>query len=209
MSTNTISTHQKKVLTTQNIINIGMLSAISFVLMYMDFPLPFFPEFLRIDLSDIPAVIGVFALGPVAGIFIELIKNLLYLVLKGTTSGGIGEIANFIVGISYIIPLGLVLKWSKNEKKSLYGVIIGLVSMLVVGAVGNYLFFIPAYSRFYGMPIDTFVNMSNAVNPLVTDFKTMVLFAITPFNLIKGTVISFVGYFLYQMLKPALLRMKK
>ncbi|WP_105616598.1 ECF transporter S component [Vallitalea okinawensis] len=209
MSTNTITTHQKKILSTQNVINIGMLSAISFVLMYFDFPLPLFPEFLKIDLSDIPAVIGTFALGPIAGIFIELIKNLLYLVIKGTSSGGIGEVANFIVGISYIVPLGMVLKWSKNEKRSLYGVIIGLVSMLVVGAIGNYFFFIPAYSRFYGMPIESFVSMSNVVNPLVTDFKTMVLFAITPFNLIKGTVISIAGYYLYQMLKPAILRMKK
>lgn len=191
-------------------ITMGMLSSVAFVLMVFDFPIPFlFPSFLKIDLSDVPAIVGTFAMGPVIGVIIELIKNLLYLIIKGTTSGGIGEIANFTVGISYVIPLGLILRWNKSERKALYGLLGGLLSMVVFGVVANYLFFIPAYSEFYGMPIDGFVDMSAAINPMITDFKTMVLYAITPFNILKGIMIALIGYKLYDLLKGSVFNRNK
>lgn len=202
----TLQKSKKELFGTPNLVKMGLLSAVALVLMMLDFALPIFPSFLQLDLSDIPVVIGTLALGPVAGIMIELIKNIIHGIIA-TTTMGIGEIANFIVGIAYIIPLGIICNKSKSIKNVVIGLILGTLSMTFIACIFNYFIFIPLYSAIvFNLPISAFVDMASKVNSMITDFATMVLFAIAPFNLIKGIIISIFGYYLYKILKPIINR---
>lgn len=195
---------RKEIFETRKLVKISLLSAIALALMMLDFALPIFPVFLQLDLSDIPAIIGTFVMGPLAGIMIELIKNILH-GLIATSTMGIGEVANFIFGIAYIIPLGLIYKRNKNIKSVILGVLAGTISMIVTACIFNYFILIPLYSAvLYNQPIEVFVNMANKVNDMVTNFATLILFAIAPFNLLKGIIMSVVSYLIYKALKPIL-----
>ena len=122
-------------------IKISLLGAIAVVLMYFDFPLPFLPfPWLKIDLSDIPALMGAFAFGPMAGVVIELLKNLLILLVKGTGTGFVGEIANFIVGVSLVAPAAWVYHRNKSKKTALLGMLLGALCIEIVGIVANVYF---------------------------------------------------------------------
>lgn len=163
---------------------IALLGAISFILMYFDFPLPFFPTFLKIDLSDIPALIGTFALGPVAGIIIEFIKNLLYTLIKGSASGFIGEFANFSIGAVWMVVAGAVYMQNKSRKNAVIALIAGFASMSIFASLLNYYLLIPMYAKLFHM-----------------DFGNIALFvatAILPFNLVKGGIVSLGTLALYK-----------
>lgn len=204
MSTKIVEQTKKRIFETHNLVKISLLSAVALALMMLDFALPIFPVFLQLDLSDVPAIIGAFAMGPLAGIMIELIKNILH-GLIATSTMGIGEVANFIFGVAYIIPLGLIYKRNKSTKSVIIGVVAGTISMIIAACIFNYFILIPLYSAVvYGQPIDVFVNMANKVNGMVTNFATLILFAVAPFNLLKGIIMSIVGYLLYKTLKPIL-----
>lgn len=192
---------KKNIFDTSSMVKIGMLSGLGMALMLLDFPLPIFPSFLKLDLSDAPAVIGTFAMGPVAGVFIELLKNLLKIVVKNNT-GGVGELANFLVGIAYILPLGLIYQKYKNKKGVFIGCLISMFSMTLIAGILNYFIFIPAYSWVLGYPIDAFVGMAAKINSSVVDLRTLIIFAIMPFNLLKSLLISIVGFGLYKALQP-------
>lgn len=193
---------QKSIFKTSSLVKIGLLSAIALALMLLDFAIPIFPAFLQLDISDVPVVVGTLAMGPLAGIMIELIKNILH-ALIATTTMGIGEVANFIVGIAYIIPLGILYNKNKNTKNVVLGLISGTIIMTIVAGIFNYFILIPLYSTIvFNQPISAFVAMAAQVNGLITNFVTMILLAIVPFNLLKGIIISALGYYLYKMLKP-------
>lgn len=193
---------QRSIFKTSSLVKIGLLSAIALALMLLDFAIPIFPAFLQFDISDAPIVIGTLAMGPLAGIMIELIKNILH-ALIATTTMGIGEVANFIVGIAYIIPLGILYNKNKNTKNVVLGLISGTIIMTIVAGIFNYFILIPLYSTIvFNQPISAFVAMAAQVNGLITNFVTMILLAIVPFNLLKGIIISALGYYLYKMLKP-------
>lgn len=190
-----------KRLTTQALVKISVLAVLSFLLMMFEFPIPIFPGFLQLDFSDLPAIIGTISLGPVAGIFIELVKNLLHFVLVNRT-GGIGEVANFVVGIALVIPIGLACRKSKSLKNFLLGAFLGTTLMIIVACIMNYFVLIPMYSKF--MPIETIVAMANEISSLVVDLKTLVIFAIAPFNLLKAVIVSFIGFLVFRSLKSIL-----
>lgn len=190
-----------KLLTTSSMVKIGVLSGAAFLLMYFSVPLPLFPNFLKFDLGDVPAILGTFALGPLAGFLIELIKNCLILFLKGSVTGWIGEGANLLMGAAYVVPLGIVLKAYKKKGRAVVASVVAVMVMVLVGAISNYTFLLDAFAKFYGAPIDYFIDMTRAVNPWVVDFKSLILLAIIPFNLLKGTVISLLGCLLYKKLK--------
>jgi len=190
-------------LNVKNIVKIAMLSVLAFALMVLAFPLAaIFPFFLKIDLSDLPALLGGFALGPIAGIFIELIKNILNILIKGTDTGGVGELSNFIVGSAFIIPASLIYMRSKNKKSAIIGMIIGTITMTVVACFSNYFVIIPLYEQF--MPIDQII--ASAPNNAIVDLKTFILFAIVPFNIFKGILISLATHLIYKKLSPILHR---
>lgn len=186
---------------TSSMVKIGMLSALGMILMLLDFPLPIFPSFLKFDLSDAPAVIGAFAMGPAAGVMIEFIKNILKIIVRSNT-GGVGELANFLVGIAYVLPLALVYKRWPTKKGVLGGSILAIISGSFFAGVLNYFVFIPAYAAVLGYPVDAFVSMAAKINTAVVDLRTLVLFAIVPFNIIKGIVVAVSGIMLYRVLRP-------
>lgn len=187
---------------TRYIVKVGMLSAIAFILMYIDFPLPIFPAWLKIDISDVPALLGALALGPFAGALIEVVKNLLYLVLKGTSSGGVGELANCLIGIALILPAAILYKRNKTRKTALIGILIGIALMSGVGAVINAYVLLPLYAQI--MPLEVIMGMAQAVNPNLKTFGDIALYAVVPFNLLKGALVLLVTMLLYKRVSPIL-----
>jgi len=187
--------------TTNSLVKISVLSVLSYILMVMDFPLPMFPSFLKLDFSDIPALLGAFAIGPVAGVFIQLVKVILYF-LTNSSTGGVGELANFLVGAAYIVPAAIIYHRRKDRKHAVIGLIAGIISMTVVGAIANIFITLPFYSAF--MPMDAIVAMGSAVNSKIVDVNTLVLYGISPFNIFKGSIIAFVTLLIYKKISPIL-----
>ena len=181
------------------LVQIGMLSAIAVVLMMFDIPLPFAPTFYKIDLSEVPVLVGCFAMGPMAGVLVELVKILLNLVLTGTQTAGVGEIANFIIGCSFCVPAGLIYR---TRKSALIGMVTGTVLMIVIGCFVNAFVLLPTYAAAFGMPIDALVGMGTAVNSHITSLSTFVMFAVAPFNLVKGIVVSLIVFLIYKKISP-------
>ena len=183
---------------------IGILTAIAAIVMLFEFPLWFAPGFYKLDFSEIVVAVGAFTLGPIAGVIIEFLKNILNLLLNGTTTAGVGELANFIVGCAFIVPSAIIYKKMGSFKGALIGLIVGTISLTVVGGLMNYYALLPLYSYFYKAPIDSFVEMGAILNSKIVDVKTLVIFATTPFNLFKGIMVSVVTLFSYNQLKPIL-----
>lgn len=186
-------------------VQIGMLGAVAVVLMMLDFPVPFLvPPFVKMDFSELPVLIGTFAMGPVAGVLIELLKNLLNLVLHGTTTGGIGELSNFVIGCAFVVPAGLIYRKKKTKKNALIGMACGTVFMAALGCLSNAFVIFPMYSAVMGIPMEQFVAMGTAINPAVDNLFTFIILCMAPFNLMKGIVISLITFLLYKRLRVLL-----
>lgn len=186
------------------IVKIGILSAVAAVLMLFELPLWFAPPFYKLDFSEIPILIGSFALGPVAGVIMELLKNLLNLLMDGTTTAFVGEFANFVTGCAFVLPAALIYKHKKSLKSALIGLAIGTVSLVIVGALMNYFVLVPAFSELYHLPLEKIVAMGTAVNASISDLKTLIIFAVMPFNLIKSLACSAVTLLLYKRVSKIL-----
>ena len=178
----------------------AVLSAIAFVLAFFEFPVPLSPSFARMDLSDLPALIGAFAYGPVSGVLIELVKNALQLLTSST--GGIGELANFIMGSSFVVAAGLIYKHHKTKKTAILACLIASVIMGVVATVVNYFILLPVFEAF--MPLDQLIASFGEFMPFIKTKLDVVLFNAFPFNLLKGIGISIVTMLLYKRLTPIL-----
>lgn len=179
-------------------IKITLLAAMAFILMYFDFPLPLFPGFLKIDLSDLPALIGAFALGPVEGIVIELLKNILHVLFKGTQTALVGEMANFIVGSVLVFISGYIYKRNKSRKGAIVGLISGVLVMTTVASLINYFVLIPTYAKVFKLPLDAIVGMGTKINGNITDLRSLVIWSVVPFNLLKGIMVSLVTLGVYK-----------
>jgi riboflavin transporter FmnP len=183
---------------------VAMLGAVSMILMWFEIPLWFAPPFYKMDLSEVPVMIGTFALGPVSGVFIELIKVVLKVITKGTTTAFVGDIANFVIGCSLIVPAGLVYSRCKSKKSAVFGMVVGTAVMTVAGCLINAYVMLPVYGKAFGMPMDTLVAMGSAVNPAIKGLGTFVILAVAPFNLLKGLLVSAVTLLLYKHVSPVL-----
>ena len=178
----------------------AVLSAISFILAFFEFPVPLSPSFARMDLSDLPALIGAFAYGPMSGILIEFVKNALQLFTSST--GGIGELANFIMGSSFVVTAGLIYKSHKTKKTAMIACLIASVTMGIVAAIVNYFILLPVFEAF--MPLDHLIASFGEFIPFIKTKLDVVLFNAFPFNLLKGIGISIVTMLLYKRLSPIL-----
>jgi len=172
------------------LIKISLLSAIAFVLMYLEIALPFFPDFLKIDISDIPALLGAFALGPVAGVVIEFLKNLLHILFKGTTTAMIGETANFLVGAALVFTAGMIYKRNKNKKSAIVSIIISIIVMAAIASIMNYFVLLPMYAKLFNFKLP----------------NSFIIYTIIPFNLLKGTLAGGITLGLYKSVSPVLHR---
>ena len=189
----------------KNLTKIAILSAISAIIMLFEFPLPFAPSFYELDLSEAVILMGGFAMGPLAAVCMELLKNLLNLVvINGTITAGVGELANFAMGCAFVVPASLFYKYHKTLKGAIVSLVIGTSSLVVVGCVVNYFVMIPAYVALANFPMEAILGMASKVNGLVTSLETMIIFAVAPFNLVKGIVCSVINLLLYKKLSRIL-----
>lgn len=195
----------ERILTTRKVVVTGMFSAIALILHICDFGVPFAPPGIyRMDLSEIPALIGAYAYGPVIGVLIEFIKIILKLMTKGTSTAFVGDLANFLVGCSMILPASVIYKFKKTKKNAILSCIIGTIVITVFGSAFNAFYLIPTFANMYGMPIDAIIGMGSELNSHITDLGTFVLFIVAPFNLLKGAVVSIVTILIYKPLHPIL-----
>ncbi|OUP49445.1 ECF transporter S component [Lachnoclostridium sp. An181] len=202
MSTKTIS--QKNGNTrTKTIAQISMLSAAAVILMLFEFPLPFIaPTFYELDFSEIPVLIGAFAMGPLAGVVVEGVKILLNLAINGTITAGVGELANFIMGCAFVVPAGLIYRNRKTRKHAILGLCAGTVTMTVVACIINAYVLLPAYGAAFSMPVDAFIEMGSAINGNIHSLLGFVMIAVAPFNLIKAVIDSAVVVLIYKKISP-------
>jgi len=183
---------------TRNMVSIAMLAAVAVVLMLFEFPLPFLPPFYKIDASELPVIIGAFAMGPWAGVLIELIKILLNLLLDGTTTACVGEFANFLIGCSYVVPASIMYYRKKSKKNAVIGLVLGTVTCAVVGCLLNAYLLLPAYSKAFHMDIEALIAMGTAANKAIDSMFTFVLFATAPLNILKCSLVSVITMLIYK-----------
>lgn len=181
---------------------VAILASAATILMLLEVPVIFMPPFLKLDFSDIPAIIGAFALGPLAGCLIVLLKNMLH--VSYTQTAGIGELANFLVGTGFVMPAAFIYSRSKSRKRAVVALVAGTMSMALVAAAVNYWILIPLYQTALKLPLEAIITMGRTANPLIVDLKTFIVFAIIPFNLLKGIVVSVITLLVYKKMSPIL-----
>lgn len=194
---------KRKTLNLRMMVQIAMLGAIAVVLMMFEIPLGFAPSFYKLDFSEVPVLLGAFSMGPVAGVLIELIKIMLNLLINGTYTAGVGEFANFGIGCALVVPAGIIYKRKATRKNAVIGLAIGTIVMAIVGGAFNAYVLIPLYSKAM-MPLDVIISMGNQINPKITGLSTFIMFAVVPFNLVKGVIVSIMTVLLYKYLRPFL-----
>ncbi len=217
MKSNAVSSQRSVAFSTRKIVMVGLLSALAYVLMLVHLPFKFL-GFLEFEFSDIPAVIAALQFGPFAGVLVEFVKNLIK-ALTASSTGMIGELANFLIGSAYIIPLGFMYK-IRNQKKlrkdSLNGTVskkttsdklhmvlmfaVATICFAAAGALLNYFVMLPLYAKLFG-GMETIVGIAASSLPAVKDLNTLVFIGITPFNIVKGIYVSIIGYYTYRLLR--------
>lgn len=178
----------------------AMLSAVAFILMFLEFWIPLVPPFIKMDLSELPALIGTFAMGPVCGVIVCLIKNLLHLLI--TTTGGVGELSNFILGVVFVLPAGLIYKYKKGRISALLGSLLGAVLMAVISVVSNYFIVYPFYTMI--MPIEQIIGMYQDIVPSVDGLLQCLIVFNMPFTFVKGLFSVIITFLLYKHISPIL-----
>ena len=173
------------------LIKIALLSAIAVVLMYFDFVIPFIPfSWLKIDLSDVPALMGAFAFGPMAGVIIELLKNILIIIVKGSETMLVGQLANFMVGCAFVVPAAWIYHKNKSKKTAIFGMLLGALSIQLVGILANIYILLPAY----GIPMTK------------DELIKYVTIGLIPLNGLKSVLVSVITYTLYKRVSVAIFR---
>lgn len=178
----------------------AMLSAVAFVLMFLDFAVPFMPNFIKMDFSELPALIGAFALGPMSGVAICLVKNLLHLFM--TTTGGVGELSNFILGASFVLPAGLIYKVKKGKKPAVLGALLGAFLMGAVSIVSNYFIVYPVYYNF--MSEEAILSAYQMILPSVDSILECLVVFNAPFTFVKGLFSVVITVLVYKRISPIL-----
>lgn len=186
---------------------VGMFSAIAMVLHILDFPVPFLaPPFYKLDFSEVPVLLCGFLLGPSAGITCLGAKVMLKLLVKGTTTAFVGDLANFVIGCTLILPAVLFYHAHKSKKNAVIGLVLGTLTMTVFGSIFNAVYLIPKFSQLYGTPLDAIISMGQLIFPAVQSVTTLALWCVAPLNLLKGVMVSVLTLLLYKHVEKPLLR---
>jgi riboflavin transporter FmnP len=176
----------------------AILAAVSAVLMMISFSVPLVPSFLKMDISEMPALIATFSMGPVSGVLVCLIKNLINLPM--TTTGGVGELANFLLGAVFVVPAGVIYHFVKNRKGALIAALSGCVAMSLISIPINYFLTYPVYATF--MPIDTIIGMYQAILPSVDGLLSCLLIFNVPFTFVRGLLDAVLTFLVYKRISP-------
>ena len=179
----------------------AMLSAVAYVLMFIDFPIPFLiPSFIQMDISELPALVGAFAFGPVCGVLVCLVKNLLHLFI--TSTGGVGELCNFLLGATFVLAAGLIYKHKKSKKSALIGALVGAVLMGIISVPLNYFLTYPIYYNF--MSKEAILEAYRAIIPSMKNILQCLICFNMPFTIAKGLICTGVTMLIYKHLSPIL-----
>ena len=183
----------------------AMLSAVAFILMFIEFPIPaLIPSFVKMDISDLPELLAAFSLGPIYGVAVTFLKNLLHIVFKGTSSAYVGELFNFLMGSVFAFSAGFIYQWKKSRKSALLGSVVGAALMAVISVPLNYFVVYPAYVVCYGMPLEAIIGMYQAILPSADSLiKCLTIFNL-PFTFCKGMLDVLLCFLIYKPLSPLL-----
>ena len=177
----------------------ALLSALATVLMFVSFSVPFVPSFIKLDLSELPALIAAFSMGPLSGVAVCLVKNLVNLLF--TYSMGVGELCNFLLGVAFVLPAGLIYKKRNDRKGALIGALTGALSMGVISIFINYYLVYPVYAKLL-MPMDVILGMYQAINPKVSNLWQALCFFNAPFTFVKGLISVAITFLIYKRISP-------
>ena len=191
--------NRKSNLSVQYMTRIAILGALSAILFMIEVPVV---AFYKLDVSTLPALLGAFSMGPMAGLAILLIKDLFGLLHSGTMY--VGELADFIMGAAYILPAALIYRYKKSRKTALVGMIVGSIAMIIVSVLVNWKIMIPFYMTAFGMPMESIIGMAQSAMPFVDTEWELLMYVTAPFNLLKGVVLSALTFLLYKRLSPLL-----
>jgi riboflavin transporter FmnP len=191
-----------RVLATRKVVMIGMFAAISGILYCFDFALPIAPSFYKLDFSELPALIAGFAFGPVAGVLVEFIKEIVKLLLKSSSTAFVGDLANFLIGCMLVLPASVIYQFHKSKRSALISCAVGTLVMTVFGTWFNAVYLLPTFAKLYGMPLDAILGMGAAINAGVKDITSFVILMVAPINIIKGVGISAITMLVYKKLSP-------
>lgn len=199
--------HKRNGITTRSLVLTAVLSATAFLLMFIDFSIPaLIPSFIKMDISDLPALLGSFLLGPIYGIVISALKNLLILVIKGTSTAFVGELSNFLLGTIFSVSAGLLHRRWKKIRGAAFSAVAGAFFMAVASVPLNYFLTYPAYEVAYGMPMETIISLYQSILPAAdTLLKCLVIFNL-PFTLCKGLLDAALCIALYRPMAALLHR---
>ena len=178
----------------------AMLGAMSAVLMMLSFSVPFMPSFIKMDFSEMPALVASFSMGPVSGVLVCLIKNLINVTM--TTTGGVGELSNFVLGVCLVLPAGLIYRRRKNRASALIGALVGSLTMALVSLPSNYFVMYPFYTKF--LPLDKIIGMYQAIFPGVDGLFSCLLIFNVPYTFLKGMIDTVFTFLLYKRISPLL-----
>lgn len=190
---------KRKVTPARRVCIVGICAALATVLHILDFPIPFLaPEFYKLDFSELPVLLCGFYFWPSATVACEGVKILLKLLLKGTTTAFVGDLANFVVGCSFVLPATIWYHAHKSKHSAIIGLILGTVVMTIFGSAFNAVYLLPKFAQLYGLPLDTIIAMGTAIWGGVEGVTTFVLLCVAPLNLVKGTLVSILTMLLYK-----------
>ena len=177
----------------------GILAAMAVILYYIEIPVV---AFYKLDLSTLPAILAGFAMGPLPGVAVVVIKNLVHML--GTSTACVGEMADIIMSSCFIIPASLIYRRRKDRKSAVLSMAAGTVLMTIAGVLVNYFILIPAYQTLMNLPLEVIVVMGTKVWSYIDNTVKLVIFITAPFNILKGAVLSVVTYLLYKRVSPLL-----
>lgn len=199
----TLSREKKsKLFSTRGLVMMALFGAVSAVLMLFEIPIPIIaPPFYKMDLSEVPVLIGSFSLGPAAGVIIELIKILLKLVIKSSSTAGIGDVANFLIGCAFVVPAGIIYQRNKTKKGAIVGMVVGILTMVIAGSLMNGFVLLPVYAKAFG-GMEAIIAAGTAVHGSVDSVFSFVALCVAPFNILKGIVVSILTLLLYKRISP-------
>lgn len=189
---------------------VAVCGAIATILHILDFPLPFLaPGFYKLDFSELPVLLCGFYLGPAAAVACEALKILLKLLLQGTSTAFVGDLANFAVGCSLVLPAVIIYHIYKTKKSAILGLAVGTLCLTIFGSLFNAVYLLPKFAQLYGMPLESIIGMGAKINPAISNISTFVLLAVAPLNLIKGTMVSILTMLLYKKVAKPLFQLHK
>lgn len=185
-------------LNVRTVIFVGLLGALSFVLMLIRFPLPFTPSFLDFDIAELPGLFAGFFLGPAAGTLVVIVKLALKLAVQGTSTAFVGEAMNLVSSLTFILTASLIYRMIHTRKGAVISTVVATIVVSVVCVILNAYIAFPLYGKLFGLSLDMIVGMGSAANPLVTNVVTLMMFSVFPFNIVKHGVTSLITFLVYK-----------